>query len=237
MPDAFARMEMLLGDAGTDRLGRAKIVVFGLGGAGSYAAEALARCGVASLTLVDNGTISADHINRQLYALRSTIGRSNVEIAKARIRDIDEGILVHTYDTFYNEETVCIFELGSYDYIVDAMDTVDSKLLLIQRARECNTPVISCMWIGNRTDPFKLETADISRVTGCVFTRMFRAQLRKRGIRRVKVLYSREKPEQKYERNTAQGSISFVTGTAGMMLAAAVVRDLLETDRTRRKRK
>lgn len=105
MPDAFARMEMLLGDAGTDRLGRAKIVVFGLGGAGSYAAEALARCGVASLTLVDNGTISADHINRQLYALRSTIGRSNVEIAKARIRDIDEGILVHTYDTFYNEET------------------------------------------------------------------------------------------------------------------------------------
>lgn len=95
----------LLGDAGTDRLGRAKIVVFGLGGAGSYAAEALARCGVASLTLVDNGTISADHINRQLYALRSTIGRSNVEIAKARIRDIDEGILVHTYDTFYNEET------------------------------------------------------------------------------------------------------------------------------------
>lgn len=237
MPDAFARMEMLLGDAGTDRLGRAKIVVFGLGGAGSYAAEALARCGVASLTLVDNGTISADHINRQLYALHSTIGRSNVEIAKARIRDIDERILVHTYDTFYNEETACMFELGSYDYIVDAMDTVDSKLLLIQQAKKCNTPVISCMWIGNRTDPFKLEIADISRITGCVFTRMFRAQLRKRRIRRVKVLYSREKPEQKYERNTAQGSISFVTGAAGMMLAAAVVRDLLETDRNRRKRK
>lgn len=237
MPDAFARMEMLLGDAGADRLSRSKIAVFGLGGAGSYAAEALARCGVASLTLVDNGTISADHINRQLYALRSTIGKSNVEIAKARVRDIDEGILVHTYDTFYNEETADMFELGSYDYIVDAMDTVESKLLLIQRARECSTPIISCMWTGNRTDPFKLEVTDISRISGCLFTRMFRSQLRKKGIRKVKVLYSREKPEQKYEKDTPQGSISFVAGTAGLMLAATVVRDLLETDRTRRKRR
>ena len=237
MYDAFSRMEILMGTRAVNRLGSAKIAVFGIGGAGSYVVEALARCGVGSLTLVDHKDIVQSDINRQLYAGQSTVGRKKVQTAKEHIRDIDENILVHTYETYYNEETAGMFDLQSFDYIVDAMDTVDSKLLLIQRARECNTPVISCMWIGNRTDPFKLETADISRVTGCVFTRMFRAQLRKRGIRRVKVLYSREKPEQKYERNTAQGSISFVTGTAGMMLAAAVVRDLLETDRTRRKRK
>ena len=126
MPDAFSRMEMLLGDAGADKLGKARIAVFGLGGAGSFAAEALARCGVASLTLVDNGIVSVADINRQLYALRSTVGKSNVQIAKMRIRDIDEGILVHTYETFYNNETAGMFDLKNYDYIIDAMNTVES---------------------------------------------------------------------------------------------------------------
>ena len=191
MPDAFSRMEMLLGDAGADKLGKARIAVFGLGGAGSFAAEALARCGVASLTLVDNGIVSVADINRQLYALRSTVGKSNVQIAKMRIRDIDEGILVHTYETFYNNETAGMFDLN--DYIIDAMNTVESKLLLIENAKISKTPIISCMSTDDRMDPSKLEIVDISRSVLCPIAKQIRTKLRKKGIRKVKVLSSREK--------------------------------------------
>ena len=192
MPDAFSRMEMLLGDAGADKLGRARIAVFGLGGAGSFAAEALARCGVASLTLVDNGIVSVTDINRQLYALRSTVGKNNVQIAKMRIRDIDEGILVNTYETFYNNETAGMFDLKNYDYIIDAMNTVESKLLLIENAKISKTPIISCMSTDDRMDPSKLEIMDISRSVLCPIAKQIRTKLRKKGIRKVKVLSSRE---------------------------------------------
>lgn len=234
MPDAFSRMEMLLGDAGADKLGRARIAVFGLGGAGSFAAEALARCGVASLTLVDNGIVSVTDINRQLYALRSTVGKSNVQIAKMRIRDIDEGILVHTYETFYNNETAGMFDLKNYDYIIDAMNTVESKLLLIENAKISKTPIISCMGTDDRMDPSKLEIMDISRSVLCPIAKQIRTKLRKKGIRKVKVLSSREKISD----IQMHGSISFVPGAAGMMLAGVVVKDLLEkSDRKHRYKK
>ena len=234
MPDAFSRMEMLLGDAGADKLGRARIAVFGLGGAGSFAAEALARCGVASLTLVDNGIVSVTDINRQLYALRSTVGKSNVQIAKMRIRDIDEGILVHTYETFYNNETAGMFDLKNYDYIIDAMNTVESKLLLIENAKISKTPIISCMSTDDRMDPSKLEIVDISRSVLCPIAKQIRTKLRKKGIRKVKVLSSREKISD----IQMHGSISFVPGAAGMMLAGVVVKDLLEkSDRKHRYKK
>lgn len=223
MPDAFSRMETLLGNAGADKLGRARIAVFGLGGTGSFAAEALARCGVASLTLVDNGVVSVTDINRQLYALRSTVGMSNVQIAKMRIRDIDEGILVHTYETFYNNETAGMFDLRNYDYIIDAMNTVSSKVLLIEKARASGTPVISCMSTENKLDPSRLEIMDISRTSVCPMAKQIRTELRKRGIRKVRVLCSREKSANAQ----MHGNISFVPGAAGMMLAGAVVRDLL----------
>ena len=226
MPDAFSRMEMLLGDAGADKLGKARIAVFGLGGAGSFAAEALARCGVASLTLVD--------INRQLYALRSTVGKSNVQIAKMRIRDIDEGILVHTYETFYNNETAGMFDLKNYDYIIDAMNTVESKLLLIENAKISKTPIISCMSTDDRMDPSKLEIVDISRSVLCPIAKQIRTKLRKKGIRKVKVLSSREKISD----IQMHGSISFMPGAAGMMLAGVVVKDLLgKSDRKHRYKK
>ena len=234
MPDAFSRMEMLLGDAGADKLGKARIAVFGLGGAGSFAAEALARCGVASLTLVDNGIVSVTDINRQLYALRSTVGKSNVQIAKMRIRDIDEGILVHTYETFYNNETAGMFDLKNYDYIIDAMNTVESKLLLIENAKISKTPIISCMSTDDRMDPSKLEIMDISRSVLCPIAKQIRMKLRKKGIRKVKVLSSREKISD----IQMHGSISFVPGAAGMMLAGVVVKDLLEkSDRKHRYKK
>ena len=234
MPDAFSRMEMLLGDAGADKLGKARIAVFGLGGAGSFAAEALARCGVASLTLVDNGIVSVDDINRQLYALRSTVGKSNVQIAKMRIRDIDEGILVHTYETFYNNETAGMFDLKNYDYIIDAMNTVESKLLLIENAKISKTPIISCMSTDDRMDPSKLEIMDISRSVLCPIAKQIRTKLRKKGIQKVKVLSSREKISD----IQMHGSISFMPGAAGMILAGVVVKDLLgKSDRKHRYKK
>lgn len=234
MPDAFSRMEMLLGDAGADKLGKARIAVFGLGGAGSFAAEALARCGVASLTLVDNGIVSVADINRQLYALRSTVGKSNVQIAKMRIRDIDEGILVHTYEKFYNNETAGMFDLKNYDYIIDAMNTVESKLLLIENAKISKTPIISCMSTDDRMDPSKLEIVDISRSVLCPIAKQIRTKLRKKGIRKVKVLSSREKISD----IQLHGSISFMPGAAGMMLAGVVVKDLLgKSDRKHRYKK
>ena len=221
MQDAFSRMELLVGNTGVKKLSMAKIAVFGLGGAGAQAAEALARCGVGSLTLIDHEKITLPNIGSQVLALHSTLGMSKVEAAKKRIRDIDENILVHTYETFYNEETAGMFDLCSFDYIVDALGTISSKLLLIRRAAEAHVPLISCM--------------DIGRTTVCPVTKMIKTELRKRGIRKLKVLYSRERPtrEKLFRRSrtvvkkSVEGNISFVMGTAGYLLAGEVVRDIL----------
>lgn len=235
MPNAFSRMEILIGDEGTNKISKAKIAVFGLGGVGSYVAEALARCGVASLTLVDNDTVSVTNINRQLYALRSTIGKSKVDIAKERIRDIDDGILVHTYETFYNEDTADMFDFSAYDYVVDAIDTVTAKLLLIEKAKACGTPIISCMGTGNKLNPSKFEIADISKTSVCPLAKVMRTELRKRGIKKVKVLYSKEKPikpaDNGERKGTAErpvpGSISFVPSVAGLLIAGEVIHDII----------
>lgn len=237
MYDAFSRMENLLGTKGVKRLGSARIAVFGIGGIGSYVVEALARCGVGSLTLVDHEDISLTDINRQLYAMRSAIGRKKVQVAKEHIRDIDENILVHTYETYYNSDTAGMFDLKAYDYIVDAMDSAASKVLLIERAKNSGIPVISCLETENKLDPSRLEIADISRVSNDALAKTIRLELRKKNIRKVKVLYSREKvrresmirksKEQGETTTGGNGSISFVQGTAGMLVSAEVVRDLL----------
>lgn len=236
MQNAFSRMEILLGEEGSTKLAKARIMVFGLGGVGSYVAEALARCGVGSLTLVDHDTVSVTNINRQLYALRSTVGHSKVQVAKERIRDIDENILVHTYETFYNEDTADMFDFRGADYIVDAIDTVTSKLLIIQKAKECGVPVISCMGTGNKMEPSKFEITDISKTSVCPLAKVMRTELRKRGIRKVKVLYSKEKPIKAVQDNGERkvntdrpvpGSIAFVPSVAGLLIAGEVVRDIL----------
>lgn len=237
MQDAFSRMELLVGSTGIKKISRAKIAVFGLGGAGSYAADALARCGVGSLTLVDYGSITLPDVGSQILAFQSTVGMSKVEAAKKRIHDIDENILVHTYETFYNEETAGMLDLRSFDYIVDAMGTLSSKLLLVSRAKEARIPVISCMDMGNKIDPSRLEITDISRTAVCPVTRTVRAELRKRGIRKLKVLYSKERPAREklfrrghtVSRPSTEGSISFVLGAAGCFLAGEVVKDILST--------
>ncbi len=243
MLNEFTRTEMLVGEEGIRKLSSAKIAVFGLGGVGSYVAEALARCGVGSLTLVDHDTVSVTNINRQLYALHSTIGRTKVQVAKERIRDINEDILVHIYETFYNEDTADMFDFRMFDYVVDAIDTVSSKLLLIENAKKFQVPIISCMGTGNKLDPFRFEIADISKTSVCPLAKAVRTELRKRGIRKVKVLFSKEKPvpmqEQAAEtkgsgRHPVPGSISFVPAVAGLQIAGEVVRDLLQIQKNKR---
>ena len=224
MYDAFSRMEILMGTRAVNRLGSAKIAVFGIGGAGSYVVEALARCGVGSLTLVDHKDIVQSDINRQLYAGQSTVGRKKVQTAKEHIRDIDENILVHTYETYYNEETAGMFDLQSFDYIVDAMDVSASKVLLIEQAGKYRVPLISCL---ASNDPL---------------AKAIRAELRKKNIRKVKVLCSREKAykerrigkQKENHEHMLSGSISFIPGVAGMLIAGEVVKDLL-TEKIKKK--
>ncbi|MDO4337685.1 MAG: tRNA threonylcarbamoyladenosine dehydratase [Eubacteriales bacterium] len=235
MQNAFSRMEILVGKEGIDKLSKARIAVFGLGGVGSYTVEALARCGVGSLTLVDHDTVSKTNINRQLFALRSTVGKSKVQVAKERIHDIDGDILVHTYETFYNEDTAGMFDFHSFDYVVDAIDTVTSKLLLIENAKACQTPILSCMGTGNKLNPSRFEIVDISKTSVCPLAKVMRSELRKRGIRKVKVLYSKERPIKGVSNGETKGntdrpvpgSIAFVPSVAGLMIAGEVVRDLL----------
>ena len=233
--ERYVRTELLLGEDNMKLLAGARVAVFGLGGVGSYVAEALARSGVGNLILVDNDEISETNINRQLYALASTIGMPKTEAAKRRIHDIDHQILVYTYQTFYNKETADLFDFKSYDYIVDAIDTVSSKLLLMETAKEARVPLLSCMGTGNKLNPARFEITDISKTSVCPLAKVIRTELRKRRIKKVKVLYSREPVAVQKGRNLetkgntghpVPGSVSFVPGVAGLMIAGEVIRDL-----------
>lgn len=247
MLHAFSRSEELLGKEGLRILAEAKIAVFGVGGVGSYVVEALARAGVGSLTLVDHDVVSLTNLNRQLVALRSTMGRKKVQVAKERIMDINRDAVVHTYDTFFGAETADLFDFSSYDYIVDAVDTVSAKLLLIEKAKEAGVPVISCMGTGNKLNPSSFQIADISKTSVCPLAKVMRAELKKRKIKKVKVLFSTEplpkerkrrqgqqEKEQEASAETRSGtgrpvpaSVSFVPGVAGLMIAGEVIKDLV----------
>lgn len=232
----YSRTEALIGEDGMKCLEKAKVIVFGIGGVGSYVVEALARCGVGSLTLVDNDVVAVTNINRQLIALHSTVGQPKTQVAKQRIQDIDPEIIVHTYESFYGPKTKDIFHLEEYDYVVDAIDTVTSKLTLIEECHKVGTRIISCMGTGNKLDPSRFEIADISKTNTCPLAKAVRTELRKRGIKKCKVLFSKElpvrslKPTGETKGNTDRpvpGSISFVPSVAGLMIAGEVVRDLI----------
>ena len=232
MYDVYSRMELLLGQTGVDRLGRAQIAVFGLGGVGSYAVEALARCGVGSLTLVDHDVVSATNINRQLLPCILPLAGKRYRLPRNGF-----GILMRIFwsictETFYNKDTSGMFDLRGYDYIVDAIDSMESKLLLIEQAKLCHTPVISCLATEGKLNPSRFEITDISRTGNiCPAAKKMRTELRKKGIRKVKVLYSRERcPKKVTEARNGEivgGSISFVPSVAGMLIAGEVVRDIL----------
>jgi tRNA A37 threonylcarbamoyladenosine dehydratase len=211
------------------------VAVFGLGGVGGYTVEALARAGIGKLDLIDSDTVSLSNRNRQILATRSTLGLPKTEAAKRRILDINEEAQVTTWELFYNADTADMIDLGMYDYIVDAIDTVTAKLLLIQRAHEAGTPIISCMGTGNKLDPTAFQVTDISKTTMCPLARVMRKELGKRGIKHLKVVYSQEEamtPHGAEEEMAAlgkrqiPGSVSFVPGAAGLILAGEVIRDL-----------
>lgn len=231
----FSRTEMLLGPVAVEKLRRARVAVFGLGGVGGYAVEALARGGIGALDLVDSDTVSQSNLNRQLLALRSTLGLPKTEAARRRILDIDPGITVKTWELFYNADTADAFDLGAYDYIVDAIDTVSAKLLLAERALAAGTPIISSMGTGNKLDPSAFRVADLAKTSMDPLARVMRRELGKRGIRHLKVVFSpeealtpqggREEAESLGKRQIP-GSVSFVPGAAGLILAGEVIRHI-----------
>lgn len=232
MNDIFCRTKMLIG-SDVDKLTDMHVAVFGLGGVGSYCVEALARSGIGHLTVVDDDVISASNINRQLYALHSTVGMAKTELAKRRIVDINPSCAVNALQVRFDSVTASSFDFACYDYVVDAIDTVSSKLLLVELCAAVNTPIISCMGTGNKLDPTAFRIADIFDTSVCPLCRVMRSELRKRGISSLKVVYSAEQPsipmqlEQSDKRQTP-GSMPFVPPVAGMLLAAQVIGDLIK---------
>ncbi len=235
MEDQFIRSRMLFGDENMEKLSGAKVVIFGIGGVGGYAAEALARSGVGSLVLVDHDTVALSNLNRQIIALHSTIGRYKVDVMADRIRDINPQAQVEVRRCFYLPQTADQFDFTKYSYVVDAVDTVTAKLEIIQRAKECGVPVISSMGAGNKTDPSMFRVADISQTSVCPLARVMRRECRKRGINDLKVVYSLQEPlkpaapaKGSYTgRKETPGSTAFAPSAAGLLLAAAVVSDLV----------
>lgn len=220
----FARTELLVGAEGIEKLKNARVAVFGIGGVGGYVVEALARSGVGTLDLIDNDRVSLTNLNRQIIATHSTIGEYKVDVAKRRVLDIFPMAVVYTYKTFFLPETASEFDFAAYDYVVDAIDTVTGKIQLVMEADRANTPVISCMGAGNKMDPTAFAVADIYQTSVCPLAKVMRRELKNRGIRKLKVVYSREVPVTKTQ---PPGSNAFVPSAAGLIMAGEVVKDLL----------
>ena len=237
MIEQFSRTEMLLGEAAMERLYKAKVAVFGVGGVGGYVVEALARCGIGRLDLCDSDTVSVSNLNRQILATHSTVGMLKVEAARKRIADINPACEVRTYPFFYLPDTADRFDFTEYDYIVDCIDTVTGKLQLVERAVAAGTPIICSMGTGNKLEASAFQVADISKTSMCPLSRIMRKELKKRGINHLKVVYSQEEAltpavdEEELKRTGKRqipGSTAFVPGAAGLILAGEVVKDLVK---------
>lgn len=228
MDTQYTRTEELIGSDNLKKLQNARVAVFGIGGVGGYAVEALARTGVGTIDLIDNDTVNITNLNRQIIAVHSTLGLLKTEVARKRIMDINPKIKVNTHNIFYNSETANQIELLNYDYIIDAIDTVTSKLELIVRCNELSIPIISCMGTGNKLFPTLLEVNDIFKTSVCPLARVMRQELKKRNIKHLKVVYSKEEPKKKAFDNDGNfaripASATFVPATAGMILASEAV--------------
>ena len=233
MDERFCRTGMLLGGEALEKLAACRVAVFGIGGVGGYAAEALARSGVGALDLIDSDTVSVSNINRQIIALSSTVGLPKVEVMRARIADINPACAVRAHNVFFLPDTAQEFDFSAYDYVADAVDTVTAKLCIIRAARAAGVPVISCMGAGNKLDPSAFEVADIYKTSVCPLAKVMRAECRKAGIDRLKAVYSKEPPVvPRFEvkdgaRRSVPGSAAFVPGAAGLLMAAEIVKDLI----------
>ena len=242
MLDQFSRTQLLVGEEAMDRLANSRVAIFGIGGVGGYVVEALARSGVGTLDLIDDDKICLTNLNRQIIATRSTIGKYKVDVAKARVLDINPKATVNTYQTFYVPETAEQFDFSQYDYVVDAIDTVTGKINLVMQAQQTNTPIISSMGAGNKMDPTAFRVADIYKTSVC-------RELKKRGVKKLKVVYSEEKPltpiedeaisckshcvcppgtvRQCTQRRQVPGSNAFVPSVVGLIIAGEVIKDLV----------
>lgn len=227
----FSRVELLLGEEALEKLRSARVALFGIGGVGSFAAEALARGGVGHITLVDGDTVSITNINRQLIALHSTVGKEKTAVMAERIADISPETEVETYPVVYGAENRNLLDFSTYDYVIDAIDTVTSKLILIEEAKKAGVPVISCMGTGNKFHPERFEVTDISKTSVCPLAKVMRKELKVRGIKNVKVVYSKEEPQKpaastETGKRQIPGSLSFVPPVAGLLLAGEVIRHI-----------
>lgn len=248
MLNQFSRTQLLLGQDGMDRLANARVAVFGVGGVGGFTVEALARSGVGTLDLIDDDKVCLTNINRQIIALRSTVGKYKVDVAAERLRDINQNIQVNTYKTFYMPDTAHQFDFSQYDYVVDAIDTITGKLELVMQAHKAGTPIICSMGAGNKLDPTAFRVADIYKTSVDPLARVMRHELRKRGIKKLKVVYSEEPPMRPIEdmasscrtncicppgaarkcteRRDIPGSNAFVPSVVGLIIAGEVIKDL-----------
>ena len=227
MQEQFSRTALVLGEAALDQLAASRVAVFGVGGVGGYVVEALARSGVGGLDLIDNDTVALSNLNRQIVALHSTLGRLKVDVAAARVKDINPACAVTVHPVFYLPETAGRFDFHQYDYVVDAIDTVAGKLALVENARACGVPIICAMGAGNKTDPTRFEVADIHDTTVCPLARVMRRECRRRGIEHLKVVYSKEEPIIPPGGVRVPGSTAFVPPVVGLIIASEVIRDLI----------
>ena len=222
--EQFKRTESLIGQESVDKLLKSKVIVFGVGGVGSYVCEALARAGIGFMEIVDKDEVDVTNINRQLIALHSTVGMPKVEVCKERLKDINPNMEVVSRQCFYLPERSNEFDFSKYDYVVDAVDNVTAKIDIICKAKEAGTPVISSMGTGNKLDPMAFKVADIEKTKVCPLAKVMRKELKKRGVVKVKVVYSEEEPQNTDSRTPA--SISFVPSAAGLLIAKTVIDDL-----------
>ncbi len=248
MLNRFSRTQLLIGKDGMNRLSQARVAVFGIGGVGGYTVEALARSGVGTFDLVDDDKVCLTNLNRQILATRSTVGQYKVEVAKQRILDINPDAVVNLYKTFYGSQTSSEFDFSKFDYVVDAIDTVSGKIELVMQANQVGVPIISCMGAGNKMDASSFQVTDIYKTSVCPLARVMRHELKKRRVKKLKVVYSKELPITPIEdmaischshcicpsgtarrctqRRQVPGSNAFVPAAAGLILAGEVVKDL-----------
>ncbi len=236
MINEFSRTELLLGSEKLNILKNSTVAIFGVGGVGGYVAEALARSGVGHIVLIDNDVVSLTNINRQIIALHSAIGMPKTEVMARRITDINPNAVVDVHNCFYTPETSGEFDFSKYSYVVDAIDTVSGKIELVTRAQKSNTPIICSMGAGNKLDPTAFEVSDIYKTSVCPLARVMRYELKKRGVKKLKVVYSKEKPItplyetecEETNKKVTPGSVAFVPSVAGLIIASEVIKDLCQ---------
>ena len=232
--EEFSRTELLFGKESMEKLKNSKVAIFGIGGVGSYVLEAIARSGVGFIDIIDNDVVSLSNINRQLVATHKTVGLKKVDVAKDRVLDINPSVNIKAYDVFYSAENSNIFDYKKYDYIIDAIDSVSSKIELIINAKKNDVPIICSMGTGNKLNPCDFEITDISKTSVCPLAKVMRYELKKRNIKNVKVLYSKENPIKRTdclnENKRVPASNSFVPSVAGLIIAGEIIKDLISKD-------